>query len=58
MEQMDSKDVYEQNKDQVEAELGRTDLKERLKELLINSEAEPETSEYYMFMEVSAADEY
>lgn len=55
MEQMESKDLYDRRKAEVEAQLEQTDLKSRLSELLLTPDVE--TSEYYMYMEVQAADE-
>lgn len=58
MQQLESKDLYDRRKDQVEAELETSELKSRLNALLLVPETQVETTEYYMFMEVQASDEY
>lgn len=58
MEQIESKELYERRKAEVEAQLDQTDLRSRLQEVLTAPVTEVPATEYYMFMEVQASDEY
>lgn len=57
MEQMESRELYEKRKAEVQDQLEEAGLPQRLEELLLSTEVS-EPQEYYMFMEVQASDEY